>query len=672
LNMTEQSQAVFYYCSSSRYMHDTMNNASYCKNCTIYVKLQLSQSTDFSNHLEREKKSIIRVTNTTPSHFGSDIFSLHSDRFPSTTPRRVRNNQKSSIFAAMESEFRPSMKKSPSANLNTKDRLFGTTDQEFTPRRSRLSDTYRSSVFCTHDQKSPVAVVKKEAVVVKHNGNLKRASEDDDTIDQMDGMFNGDLSKNETSGSENGLTKISFSDDTNNNFNKNESEEESFTKKPISQSARVRQPPGGFSKDIHVVKRSHFDIYYLSFENLNLTKICYKSVVMSSVDDLLENEIQTTGREYQISAGSAGFSVCSYNVLSQTLISTNSNNYRRCNPEHLNWTYRRNCLEKMIDEISADVYCLQEVDEADLKRWFVPYFYYRGYSTIYKQKGDRPDGILIAWKRSVFSMVSVKGVELTIPGRIVVPYQIGLIACLRIRALDARSDLTEAQRTVVVANTHLRADQINGDVKLIQLAILLAHVKKLATVEDGNSGQRQQRAVVMCGDFNSTALSPVLSFILNGVLFYPFVDKYHVSGYFRKVGSGLQFPLLPPELGIDESNCCFKEDAQATPTTTHASSFRKASLGHTFAFDSVYHFSEHEEKASFASPNPHIVDHIFYSSPTDEQAAGSVPIGLLEWVRRIDFRSFQMDKLNKSMPNSIHGSDHFPVGALFNYLPINK
>ncbi|OUC50046.1 putative endonuclease/exonuclease/phosphatase family protein [Trichinella nativa] len=393
---------------------------------------------------------------------------------------------------------------------------------------------------------------------------------------------------------------------------------------------------------------------------------------MSSVDDLLENEIQTTGREYQISAGSAGFSVCSYNVLSQTLISTNSNNYRRCNPEHLNWTYRRNCLEKMIDEISADVYCLQEVDEADLKRWFVPYFYYRGYSTIYKQKGDRPDGILIAWKRSVFSMVRVKGVELTIPGRIVVPYQIGLIACLRIRALDARSDLTEAQRTVVVANTHLRADQINGDVKLIQLAILLAHVKKLATVEDGDSGQRQQRAVVMCGDFNSTALSPVLSFILNGVLFYPFVDKYHVSGYFRKVGSGLQFPLLPPELGIDESNCCFKEDAQATPTTTHASSFRKASLGHTFAFDSVYHFSEHEEKASFASPNPHIVDHIFYSSPTDEQAAGSVPIGLLEWVRRIDFRSFQMDKLNKSMPNSIHGSDHFPVGALFNYLPINK
>ncbi|KRX76320.1 Protein angel -like protein 2, partial [Trichinella sp. T6] len=581
LNMTEQSQAVFYYCSSSR-------------------------------------------TNTTPSHFGSDIFSLHSDRCPSTTPRRVRNNQKSSIFAAMESEFRPSMKKSPSANLNTKDRLFGTTDQEFTPRRSRLSDTYRSSVFCTHDQKSPVAVAKKEAVVLKHNGNLKRASEDDDTIDQMDGMFNGDLSKNETSGSENGLTKISFSDantnDTNNNFNKNESEEESFTKKPISQSAR-------HSRQCIIAKGG---------------------------------------------PGSAGFSVCSYNVLSQTLISTNSNNYRRCNPEHLNWTYRRNCLEKMIDEISADVYCLQEVDEADLKRWFVPYFYYRGYSTIYKQKGDRPDGILIAWKRSVFSMVRVKGVELTIPGRIVVPYQIGLIACLRIRALDARSDLTEAQRTVVVANTHLRADQINGDVKLIQLAILLAHVKKLATVEDGDSGQRQQRAVVMCGDFNSTALSPVLSFILNGVLFYPFVDKYHVSGYFRKVGSGLQFPLLPPELGIDESNCCFKEDAQATPTTTHASSFRKASLGHTFAFDSVYHFSEHEEKASFASPNPHIVDHIFYSSPTDEQAAGSVPIGLLEWVRRIDFRSFQMDKLNKSMPNSIHGSDHFPVGALFNYLPINK
>ncbi|KRY91657.1 Protein angel -like protein 2 [Trichinella pseudospiralis] len=549
-------------------------------------------------------------TNTTPSHFGSDIFSLHSDRCPSATPRRVRNNQKSSIFTTMESEFRPSMKKSPSANLNTKDRLFGTTDQEFTPRRSRLSDTYRSSVFCTHDQKSPVATVKKEAVVVKHNGNLKRTSEDDDSIDQMDGMFNGDMSKNETSGSENGLSKISFSDantnDTNNNFNKNQTEQEIFTKKPISQ------------------------------------------------------------------IGSVGFSVCSYNVLSQTLITANKKMYRRCNPHYLEWTFRKNCLEKMIDEISADIYCLQEVDATDLKRWFVPYFYYRGYSTIYKQKGDRPDGVLIAWKRSVFSMVSIKGVELTIPGRIVDPYQIGLIACLRIRALDARSDLTEAQRTVVVANTHLRADQFNGDVKLIQLAILLAHVKKLATVEDENSGQRQQRAVIMCGDFNSTALSPVLSFILNGVLFYPFVDKYHVSGYFRKVGSGLQFPLLPPELGIDESSCCFKEDAQTTPTTTNAFSFRKASLGHTFAFDSVYHFSEHEDRGSFASPNPYIVDHIFYSSPTDIQAAGSIPIGLLEWVRRIDFRAFQMHKMTRSMPNNIHGSDHFPVGAFFNYLPINK
>lgn len=64
-----------------------------------------------------------------------------------------------------------------------------------------------------------------------------------------------------------------------------------------------------------------------------------------------------------------------------------------------------------------------------------------------------------------------------------------------------------------VANTHLLYNPRRGDIKLAQLALLLAEVDKLSCTSDG-----PRCPIILCGDLNATPSSPLYQLLHNGVL----------------------------------------------------------------------------------------------------------------------------------------------------------
>lgn len=137
-----------------------------------------------------------------------------------------------------------------------------------------------------------------------------------------------------------------------------------------------------------------------------------------------------------------------------------------------------------------------------------------GYQCEYKKRtGRKPDGCAVIFKSSRLSLLSSTPVEFFRPGDAVLDRDnVGLVVLLRPNDAAARSD---PSARVCVANTHLLYNPRRGDIKLAQLAILLAEIGRLSRLPDGSSGP-----VVLCGDFNSTPRSPLYSFLTTGRLDY--------------------------------------------------------------------------------------------------------------------------------------------------------
>lgn len=60
--------------------------------------------------------------------------------------------------------------------------------------------------------------------------------------------------------------------------------------------------------------------------------------------------------------------------------------FTSCKTEHLRWSERRVALLEVIDELEADILCLQEIDDYD-KFWYKE-LSGRGYSGVYKKRNS--------------------------------------------------------------------------------------------------------------------------------------------------------------------------------------------------------------------------------------------------------------------------------------------
>ncbi|KAI4795816.1 hypothetical protein KUCAC02_029629 [Chaenocephalus aceratus] len=214
------------------------------------------------------------------------------------------------------------------------------------------------------------------------------------------------------------------------------------------------------------------------------------------------------------SSAAFDFSVMSYNILSQQLLQDNAYLYRHCPPAVLSWDYRRPNLLAEIQQHDADILCLQEVQEDHYEEQLKPALQALGYQCEFKKRtGSKPDGCAVIFKSSRLSLLSSNPVEyFQRDDALLDRDNVGLVLLLRPK--DARSQ-SDASSFICVANTHLLYNPRRGDIKLAQLAILLAEINRLSRLPDGSTNP-----VVLCGDFNSTPRSPLYSFLANGSLEY--------------------------------------------------------------------------------------------------------------------------------------------------------
>ncbi|XP_041661585.1 protein angel homolog 2 isoform X2 [Cheilinus undulatus] len=373
------------------------------------------------------------------------------------------------------------------------------------------------------------------------------------------------------------------------------------------------------------------------------------------------------------------FTVMSYNILSQDLLLDNAYLYRHCNPSVLPWDHRLPNLLAEIKQYDADILCLQEVQEDHYKNQIKPALQALGYQCEYKKRtGRKPDGCAVIFKTSRLSLLSSNPVEFYRQGDPLLDRDnVGLVLLLQPNDTTGESD-----SCICVANTHLLYNPRRGDIKLAQLAILLAEINRLCRPPDGLTNP-----VVLCGDFNSTPWSPLYNFLTTGCLDYRGMQIGMVSGQESSPRGQrlLPSPIWSHSLGIDYQ-CQYKKptaESSSSPTvegaisnltvedlatTAAAAASQRARIEHGLKLQSSYKHllmpDGRPEITTCHSRTAMTVDYIMYTP--ELITPPSLPGGWsLQLLGRLSLVSQSELKEVNGLPNQHHSSDHLPLLARF-------
>lgn len=141
-----------------------------------------------------------------------------------------------------------------------------------------------------------------------------------------------------------------------------------------------------------------------------------------------------------------------------------------------------------------------------------------GYSCVYKRRtGTKTDGCATCYHISCFAEVSVSALEFYRPEtKVLDRHNVAIVLLLRPVAPSGSSTETPGPLLCVV-NTHLLFNPRRGDVKLAQLAILLAEMDQVVrSLRDRGTSCN----LILCGDFNSVPHMPLYQLITTGQLNY--------------------------------------------------------------------------------------------------------------------------------------------------------
>ncbi|XP_053165741.1 protein angel homolog 2 isoform X2 [Hemicordylus capensis] len=376
------------------------------------------------------------------------------------------------------------------------------------------------------------------------------------------------------------------------------------------------------------------------------------------------------------------FTVMSYNILSQDLLEDNSHLYKHCRRHILAWNYRFPNILSDIKQLDADVLCLQEVQEDQFGTEIKPSLEALGYHCEYKMRtGRKPDGCATCFKTSKFHLLSSNPVEFfrhNIP--LLDRDNVGLV--LLLKPLSS----CKATTAICVANTHLLYNPRRGDIKLTQLAMLLAEITNVAIQDNGRFCP-----LILCGDFNSVPHSPLYNFLREGKLNYEGLPIGKVSGQEESPRGKriLSIPIWPPSLGISQ-DCMYEEQKRQLEEEREREKPQAASLEnseesliitkrlptdlhHSFQLSSVYsHYlpgSGVPEVTTCHSRSSVTVDYIFYSaakfSPAKQPGAEHIFDGGLNLLGRLSLLTERDLWTVNGLPNETNSSDHLPLLAKF-------
>lgn len=361
--------------------------------------------------------------------------------------------------------------------------------------------------------------------------------------------------------------------------------------------------------------------------------------------------------------------VVSYNILSQKLLHLNSGLYRNCDSTILHWEYRWPKIKSELEEFDADIVCLQEVEKHHFLKEILNFLESLGYDCIYKKRTgnnvNKPDGVLIAYKKEKYRLVTESKVEY-FRGTFSPVNQdnVGIITILK--PFSSNSETSEDDSSCIcIVNTHLLYNPKRGDIKLVQLSTLFAEVHKVIT-----SHSMKKIPIIMCGDFNSVADSHLFDFITKQQINYEGLLSKHVSG--QKVGHKgrdvpLPSPLLPECLNITDHGCMHRPEDHSRNSTNPDNIPIPYLLRHSLG-NLKSSYTHDEPRASTTQDRGVTVDYIFYSPHFCTEIQGSSNTSsprnssiYLYPSRRLNLIHPRELKRVRSIPNAAHPSDHLPI-----------
>ncbi|NXW30380.1 PDE12 phosphodiesterase, partial [Phaetusa simplex] len=226
--------------------------------------------------------------------------------------------------------------------------------------------------------------------------------------------------------------------------------------------------------------------------------------------------------------GQGSIRAVSYNILADTYAQTEFSRtvlYPYCAPYALELDYRQNLLKKELAGYSADLICLQEVDKSVFVDSLAPALDAFGLEGLFKIKEKQHEGLATFYRRDKFSLLSQHDIAfsealLSDPLHKELRDKLAQYSVVQEKVLQRSSVLqvsvlqsaADPSRKICVANTHLYWHPKGGNIRLIQIAVALSHIKHVAC------DLYPSIPVIFCGDFNSTPSSGTYSFINSGVI----------------------------------------------------------------------------------------------------------------------------------------------------------
>ncbi|KAM9326803.1 2',5'-phosphodiesterase 12 [Gastrophryne carolinensis] len=220
--------------------------------------------------------------------------------------------------------------------------------------------------------------------------------------------------------------------------------------------------------------------------------------------------------------------VLSYNVLADVYAQTEHARtvlFPYCAPYALEMEYRHCLLRKELAGYQADLLCLQEVDRTAFTDSLAPAMDAFGLEGHFLLKDKQHEGLTTFYRRARYRLCSQHDILLgqalsqdplhqslweslqPYPGAREKVLQRS--SALQVSVLESTSD---PSRKICLANTHLYFHPNGGNIRLIQMAVALAHVRHVAyELYPGIP-------IIFCGDFNSMPSTGMYSYVRDGTI----------------------------------------------------------------------------------------------------------------------------------------------------------
>ncbi|XP_068109814.1 2',5'-phosphodiesterase 12 [Hyperolius riggenbachi] len=244
--------------------------------------------------------------------------------------------------------------------------------------------------------------------------------------------------------------------------------------------------------------------------------------------------------------------VVSYNVLADIYAQTEHARtvlFPYCAPYGLEMEYRQCLLRKELSGYQADLLCLQEVDRTAFTNSLVPAMDAFGLDGLFRLKDKQHEGLATFYRRSRYRLCSqhdiLLGESLTQePRHQPLLETLSQYTAARDKVLQRSSALqvsvlestSEPSRKICIANTHLYFHPNGGNIRLIQIAVALEHIRHVAyELYPGIP-------IIFCGDFNSTPSTGLYSFMREGAISNDHPD-WMSNGEEERCNMALNHPL---------------------------------------------------------------------------------------------------------------------------------